>query len=90
MARLDTSLRQRTDHMKVAAGLARSGNFKESFQSLGVRVIGSWQRSHRLSRQTPPALPDGDRDRTAIYSSGRERGSRLTEWFRTACEPKAN
>ena len=72
MARLDTSLRQRTDHMKVAAGLARSGNFKESFQSLGARVIEAGKDHLETAAKTWLALPDGDRGRTAIYSSGRD------------------
>ncbi|MEO1489307.1 MAG: AAA family ATPase, partial [Pseudomonadota bacterium] len=72
MARLDTSLRQRTEHMKEAAGLARAGNFRESFERLGERVIEVGADHLQKTAATWLALPQDERDRTAIYSSGRD------------------
>ncbi|MEO0870365.1 MAG: MobF family relaxase [Pseudomonadota bacterium] len=72
MARLDTSLRQRTEHMKEAAGLARAGQFRESFASLGDRVVEAGADHIEKTADTWLALPQGERDRTAIYSSGRD------------------
>lgn len=51
MARLDTSLRQRTPHMQEAAGLARAGQFRESFASLGERVIEAGHDHLRVTAQ---------------------------------------
>lgn len=72
MARIDTSLRQRTEHMKEAAGLARAGMFKESFASLGERVVEAGADHLKVTARKWLELPAADRDRTAIYSSGRE------------------
>ncbi|MBA4044678.1 MAG: AAA family ATPase [Erythrobacter sp.] len=72
MARIDTSLRQRTDHMKEAAGLVRAGMFKESFASLGDRVVEAGADHLKVTARKWLDLPAADRERTAIYSSGRE------------------
>lgn len=72
MARIDTSLRQRTEHMKEAAGLARAGMFKESFASLGERVVEAGADHLKVTARKWLELPAAARDRTAIYSSGRE------------------
>jgi conjugative relaxase-like TrwC/TraI family protein len=72
MARIDTSLRQRTEHMKEAAGLARAGMFKESFASLGERVVEAGADHLKVTARKWLELPAADRERTAIYSSGRE------------------
>ena len=77
MARLDTSLRQRTEHMQEAAGLARAGNFKESFERLGERVVEAGKDHLEVTAKTWLDLSPEDRDRTAIYSSGREARSLL-------------
>ena len=72
MARLDTSLRQRTEHMKEAAGLARAGMFRESFASLGDRVVEAGRDHLEVTARTWLDLSPEDRNRTAIYSSGRD------------------
>lgn len=77
MARIDTSLRQRTEHMKEAAGLARAGKFRESFASLGDRVLEAGANHLEVAARTWLSLSSADRDRTAIYSSGREARSDL-------------
>lgn len=79
MARLDTSLRQRTDHMKEAAGLARAGMFRESFASLGDRVVEAGADHFKTTAETWLALPEGERNRTAIYSSGRDARATLNK-----------
>ena len=72
LARLDTSLRQRTDHMKEAAGLARAGKFRESFASLGEKVVEAGKDHLAVAAKTWLDLSPEDRERTAIYSSGRD------------------
>lgn len=72
LARIDTSLRQRTEHMKEAAGLARAGRFKESFASLGQRVVEAGANHLEVAAKTWLELSPEDRERTAIYSSGRD------------------
>lgn len=71
IARIDTSLRQRTEHMKEAAGLVRAGMFKESFASLGERVVEAGADHLKVTAQKWLELSPEDRERTAIYSSGR-------------------
>lgn len=71
MARIGTSLRQRTEHMKEAAGLVRAGMFKESFASLGERVVEAGADHLKVTAQKWLELSPDDRERTAIYSSGR-------------------
>jgi hypothetical protein len=58
--------------MQEAAGLARAGQFRESFASLGERVIEAGQDHLRVTAQTWLALGPEDRSRTAIYSAGRD------------------
>ena len=72
LARMDTSLRQRTDHMKEAAGLARAGAFRESFASLGERVVEAGKDHLAVTAEKWLALSDAEREKTAIYSSGRD------------------
>ncbi|GMN14765.1 MobF family relaxase [Altererythrobacter sp. MTPC7] len=72
LARLDTSLRQRTDHMKEAAGLARAGRFRESFASLGDKLVEAGKDHLEVAAKTWLDLSPEDRERTAIYSSGRD------------------
>ena len=72
LARLDTSLRQRTEHMKDAAGLARAGKFRESFASLGDKVVEAGKDHLAVAAKTWLDLSREDRERTAIYSSGRD------------------
>ncbi|MEE4538285.1 MAG: MobF family relaxase [Erythrobacter sp.] len=72
MARIDTSLRQRSEHMKDAAALARAGMFRESFASLGERVIEAGADHLKIATEKWLALSAQDRERTAIYSSGRK------------------
>ena len=72
LARLDTSLRQRTEHMKEASGLARAGRFRESYALLGDKVVEAGKDHLEVAAKTWLDLPPEDRERTAIYSSGRD------------------
>ena len=72
LARLNTSLRQRTDHMKEAAGLARAGKFRESFEVLGERIVEGGADHLQVAAEKWLGLSPEDRERTAIYSSGRD------------------
>lgn len=77
LARIETSLRQRTEHMKDAAGLARAGKFKESFASLGERVVEAGANHLEVAAKKWLELSPDDRERTAIYSSGRDARGQL-------------
>ncbi|WBY18124.1 conjugative relaxase (plasmid) [Erythrobacteraceae bacterium WH01K] len=79
LARLDTSLRQRTEHMKDAAGLARAGKFRESFASLGDKVVEAGKDHLAVAAKTWLDLSPEDRERTAIYSSGRDARATLNK-----------
>jgi conjugative relaxase-like TrwC/TraI family protein len=72
MARMDTSLRQRTEHMKQVAGLAREGKFAEAFKTMGDKVTSAGADHLSKVAEKWLALSPEDRERTAIYSSGRD------------------
>ncbi|GGD81916.1 MobF family relaxase [Croceicoccus mobilis] len=71
MARMDTSQRQTTEHMIVAGDLARSGHVTDAIRSLGDRVVNGGANHLQVAAEKWLALSPEDRDRTAIYSSGR-------------------
>jgi conjugative relaxase-like TrwC/TraI family protein len=71
MARLDTSQRQKTEHMQQVASLSRAGSFKEAFQVLGARVQAHGNEYLEQAADRWLSLSPEDRERTAIYASGR-------------------
>ncbi|MDF1834993.1 MAG: MobF family relaxase [Alteraurantiacibacter sp. bin_em_oilr2.035] len=71
MARMDTSQRQTTEHMIVAGDLARSGHVTDAIRSLGDRVVNGGANHLQVAAEKWLVLSPEDRDRTAIYSSGR-------------------
>ena len=58
--------------MKEASGLARAGRFRESFALLGDKVVEAGKDHLEVAAKTWLDLPPEDRERTAIYSSGRD------------------
>jgi hypothetical protein len=72
MAKLDVSHRQRTEHMKAVAALTRSGHFKDAFGVLGERVVGVGADFREAAARKWLELSVEDRERTALYASGRE------------------
>lgn len=77
IAHLEESLRQRTDAMKAVAGLARAGAFREAFEVLGDRVTSADTEYRAVAARRWLNLSSDDRDRTALYASGRETRSEL-------------
>ena len=72
MARMDVSLRQRTEHMKAIAALTRTGHFSGAFRVLGERVVSSGADFREAAARKWLELSAEDRSRTALYASGRE------------------
>lgn len=79
MARLDTSQRQTTDEMKMVATLTREGKFREAFDVLGGNVQSANNDYRAAAAQQWLALPAAERERTALYASGRDTRSELNE-----------
>jgi hypothetical protein len=77
MARLETSHRQRTDHMKAVASLTRVGQFDGAFKILGERVVSAGADYREAAARKWLELSASDRQRTALYASGRETRSFL-------------
>lgn len=72
MARMDTSHRQRTDDMKAVATLTRMGEFAGAFRVLGDRVVSAGADFREAAAKKWLELSAEDRERTALYASGRE------------------
>lgn len=72
MARMDVSLRQRTEHMKAVAALSRVGHFAGAFRVLGDRVVSAGLDYREAAARKWLELSAEDRGRTALYASGRE------------------
>lgn len=83
MARLEESQRQTTDHMKAVAALTREGNFRTAFEVLGERVSTQGKDYRQAAADKWLALPEGDRDRTALYASGRDTRAELNALVQT-------
>ncbi|VWX51093.1 MobF family relaxase [Novosphingobium sp. 9U] len=79
LARLEISQRQKTDHMKAVATLTGSGKFREAFEVLGQRVVEAGNDYLSVGADKWLALSAEDRDRTAVYASGRDARSHLNE-----------
>lgn len=81
MARMDISLRQKTEHMQQVATLTREGKFKEAFEVLGGRVqqAGPDENHVRIAADKWLGLPAAERERTTLYASGRTVRGELNE-----------
>ncbi|WP_103727323.1 MobF family relaxase [Novosphingobium sp. HII-3] len=79
MARLETSQRQKTEHMQQVASLSRAGSFKEAFEVLGERVQAHGTDYLEKAAERWLSLTPEDRERTAIYASGRVARSELND-----------
>ncbi|KHL24295.1 ATPase AAA [Croceibacterium mercuriale] len=81
MARMDTSLRQKTEHMQQVATLTREGKFREAFEVLGERVqqVGKGESHVEVAADKWLALSPENRERTALYASGRVARIELNE-----------
>ncbi|VWX55212.1 MobF family relaxase [Novosphingobium sp. 9U] len=79
LARLEISQRQKTDHMKAVATLTGSGKFREAFEVLGERIVEAGNDYLSVAADKWLALSADDRDRTAVYASGRDARSHLNE-----------
>jgi len=81
MARMDTNLRQKTEHMQQVATLTREGKFREAFEVLGERIQQSDKRDNHVAIAAEKwlSLAPEDRERTALYASGRMARAELNE-----------
>lgn len=77
MARMDTSQRQRTEHMKAVAALSRVGRFAGAFNVLGERVVSAGGDFREAAARKWLELSADDRSRTALFASGRDTRSFL-------------
>ncbi|SLK09185.1 MobF family relaxase [Novosphingobium mathurense] len=71
MATLAISQRQKTEHMQQVAALSRAGKFREAFEVLGPRVQSEGDRYLEKAADKWLALSGEERERTALYASGR-------------------
>lgn len=83
MARIDVSLRQRTEHMKAVAALSRVGQFAGAFRVLGERVVSAGLDYREAAARKWLELSADDRARTALYASGRETRAVLNDLIQT-------
>ncbi|MEO0030520.1 MAG: hypothetical protein RIS94_278 [Pseudomonadota bacterium] len=83
MAHLEESQRQRTDAMKAVAGLTRAGAFREAFEVLGDRVVSAGVDYRAVAARRWLALLPDERERTALYASGRETRSEVNALVQT-------
>ena len=70
MARMDENLRQRTDQLRNVAALANRGNVREAMDVLGDRLRADPQHI-KAAADHWLALPRDERERTALFASGR-------------------
>ena len=83
MARMDVSLRQRTEHMKSVAALTRTGHFGGAFRVLGERVVNAGVDFREAAARKWLELSAEDRTRTALYASGRETRAFLNDFVQS-------
>lgn len=83
MSVLEVSQRQKTEHMQQVAVLGRAGKFKEAFEVLGTRVESEGNQYLAKAAEKWLALSPEERERTAIYASGRNARSELNELVQT-------
>lgn len=79
MSVMEISQRQKTPHMQQVAALGREGKFKEAFQVLGERVQSEKGNYLKAAAEKWLALSTEERDRTALYASGRLTRGELNE-----------
>lgn len=72
MAELQTSHRQRTEQMKSVAALTRTGHIAGAFAVLGEKVVSAGMDFREAAARKWLELSAADRERTALYASGRE------------------
>lgn len=70
MERMDTNLRQRTDQLRAVAAMTNTGNVRGAMQLLGDKVINADDRVDAAAKHWL-GLPSEERERTAIFSSGK-------------------
>jgi len=79
MSVMEISQRQKTEHMQQVAALGRAGKFKEAFEVLGDRVQSEKSDYLEAAANKWLALSSEDRERTALYASGRLTRTALNE-----------
>jgi len=81
IARMEMSLRQRTEHMQQVAALTCEGKFAEAFEVLGDRIEQAKPGEDHVAIAAEKWLALGvdDRASTALYASGRSARAQLNE-----------
>ena len=77
-ARMDENLRQRTEELRTVAALTNAGRASEALAALGKNVVESQDRIKNASEMWL-ALPAEERDRTSLFTSGRQTRFELNE-----------
>ncbi len=77
-ATLETSYRQRTEHMKQVAGLSRQGKIGAALDALGGNLVESDDRSSAVAERWLK-LSAPERAETAIYTAGRVSRAKINE-----------
>lgn len=87
-ATMDTNLRARTDDLRAAQEAAQGGRIDEALKHLGANVVEVPEGAAIEAAAAWLALAPGERERTAIYASGRTLRSEVNAAVQTGL--KAN
>lgn len=71
IARMDENIRQRTDQLRTVAALANIGKAGTALKVLGDKVLEEANPAEAAADMWL-ALPDGEREATAVFASGRD------------------
>lgn len=77
-SRMEENLRQRTEELRTVAALTNAGRSTEALAALGPNVIESEDRIGDASEKWL-ALPQEERERTSLFTSGRQARFELNE-----------
>lgn len=72
IARMDRNLRARSDTLKLAQAAAQQGRTGEALEHLKDHIVETRENGAVLAAERWLSLPRAERDRTAIYVSGRQ------------------
>jgi len=82
-ARMDTNLRARSDTLRRAQAAAQQGRTGEAFEHLRDHIVETRENGAVLAAEHWLSLPPAERERTAIYVSGRQLRSEVNTAVQT-------
>lgn len=82
-ARMDTNLRARSETLKLAQAAAQQGCTGEAFEHLKDHIVETRENGAVLAAERWLSLPPAERERTAIYVSGRQLRSEVNTAVQT-------